>query len=217
MAENKITGENHMSVQHSRRWLWIEWTLATWVGYTLGVLAILPWMVQLAYAAQPGLLTGLAGGAILGGLVGGAQWFSLRRHVKGVVGWWLLASIAGGMLGLALGMALADMLTFPAATGMTREAAARIIPLATTLRTALTGAVVGLVFGGAQWLVLRRYLQTSGWWVIASGLGWMIGMGLGALLAEMAGVIVALLITSLISGVITGLVLQRLVQRPQQA
>src|SRR4051812_13891329 len=81
--------ENFIQRQGTTKLLWLEWTVATLIGYMLGILAIFPWMVGLAYAAQPTLLIGLAGGAVLGGAIGGAQWLVLRHHTRKVDGWWL--------------------------------------------------------------------------------------------------------------------------------
>lgn len=70
--------------------LWLEWTLATMLGYVVGTLAVLPFAAQLAYAAQPGWLVGAVGGAVLGIAIGSAQWLVLRRHglAAGAGGCW---------------------------------------------------------------------------------------------------------------------------------
>jgi hypothetical protein len=210
-----MSKENSLRLQATAKFFWVEWTLATVVGYTLAILGILPWVVRLAYTAQPELVSGLAGGAVLGGALGSAQWLVLRRHAREVTGWWLLASIAGGLLGLALGMALADTIALPSLTATTREAAMRASAWRVALQTGVTGAVLGVVLGGAQWLVLRRSLRPAGWWILVNGLGWMAGMALGAVLAAPASVIGALLITSITSGAISGLPLQGWVQQAQ--
>src|SRR4051812_46404549 len=94
----------------ARGMVWLEWALATLIGYVVGTLAVLPLAVQLAYAAQPPWLSGAVGGAVLGAAVGGAQWLVLRRNGQGADGWWVLASVVGGVLGLTLGAALSDAL-----------------------------------------------------------------------------------------------------------
>lgn len=84
--------------------------------------------------------------------------------------------------------------------------------LATTV-----GWIVGLVLGGemglgvfvgiTQWLVLRRFFSAAGWWVLATGTGWMAGWFIVA-----SGLIVppqappqAGLVTSALSGGLLGL------------
>jgi hypothetical protein len=199
-----------MQAQRNTKWFWLEWVLAIVVGYAVGTLVILPWMVTFAYAAQPALLTGLVGGAVLGVVLGGAQWLVLWRHARWVNGWWVPASIAGGMLGLGLGMELADMLTLPSLGVVTRGAALPVIAWQAALRAGVTGALVGLGLGGAQWLVLRRSIHRAGWWIIANGLGWLASLALGAALADLIGVLGALLLTSVTSGTITAWAMQRL-------
>ncbi len=202
-----------MKTQHHAGRLWLEWTLATLVGYAAGILIVLPWTINLAYAGQPEVLIGVASGVVWGAAVGIAQWLVLRRHAWQVAGWWVVATVAGAMLGLGLGMALAQAVNLSSLMVADRGASAFVRLLPVVLQTSLTGAVVGVVLGAAQWLVLRRSIQPAGWWIIASGLGWMIGMGLGAALASVITTIGALLVTGIASGALTGLALQQLVRQ----
>jgi hypothetical protein len=70
---------------------------------------------------------------------------------------------------------------------------------------ALGGALAGAVIGGAQWLVLRGYLNVGPGWVPATALGVAIGDGVGALLTGAGTGIGALLVTGLATGVAVGL------------
>ena len=70
---------------------------------------------------------------------------------------------------------------------------------------ALGGALAGAVIGGAQWLVLRRYMRVGPEWVLATALGVAIGDAIGALLTGAGTGIGALLITGLATGVAVGL------------
>jgi hypothetical protein len=188
--------------------LWLEWTLATLIGYVVGTLAVLPWAVQLAYSAQPAWLANAVGGAVLGTAVGGAQWLILRRNRRNVDGWWVLASLAGGLIGLAFGTALSDAVAMTTARATDRETAALMVPVRAALAAGVTGAVFGLLLGGFQWLALRRPRGLIAWWIVANGLGWMAAMGLGAAVADRVTIIGALLVTGTVAGVITGIVLQ---------
>lgn len=190
-----------MQQNNNRGLLWLEWMVATLIGYTIGILAILPWMVNLAYAAQPGWSTGLMGGTILGGAVGVAQWLVLRRHAE-QVGWWIVATIAGFMVGLGIGMPLAD-------TGFMPTGAA----LRVAYNTGMTGAIVGVVLGLFQWVVLRRFIPSAALWIVASALGWMVGMGLGAAISTWSTTIGSLLVSGLSCGVVTGIVMQYLMRQ----
>ena len=42
----------------------------------------------------------------------------------------------------------------------------------------LTGMILGLTTGIAQWLILRRELHWAGWWIIFSMIGWITGLTL---------------------------------------
>jgi hypothetical protein len=187
--------------------LWLEWTLATLVGYVVGTLAVLPLAVQLAYTAQPAWLAGAVGGAVLGATVGGAQWLVLRRHRQAVAAWWVLASLAGGLLGLALGTALSDALAMTTLVPTDRETAAQMVPVRAALTVGATGAVFGLLLGGGQWLALRRPRSSMVWWAVANGLGWMVAMGLGAAVADWLTALGAMGVTGIVAGVATGVAL----------
>ena len=49
-------------------------------------------------------------------------------------------------------------------------------PVDTVTSAALAGAATGAVIGAAQWLVLRRRLPISPWWIAATGVGMAAGM-----------------------------------------
>jgi hypothetical protein len=178
---------------------WLAWTLATLGGYVVGILALLPAAVSLAYAAQLPLLIGLLSGAVLGATIGIGQWFVLRQRTP-VTASWVGASIVGGMIGMALGMAVEP--TVPEVSPVrdaTREAAAMVIPWRVAWQTALAGALFGVGIGLAQWRILRLYVRSAGWWIVVNGAAWMIGLGVGALLAGLITTIGALLVTGIIA------------------
>jgi hypothetical protein len=82
---------------------------------------------------------------ISGAVTGTGQWLVLRRHLP-KAGWWILATSASFSL-----------------FGAASEADA--------VRFVAVFVVVGLTVGIAQWLVLRQHLHRTGWWVLASTLG----------------------------------------------
>ena len=79
----------------------------------------------------------------------------LRRYIP-VSRWWIV-TVSGGM---ALNHFVSD--GFPDATD----------PLFALLATSF-------VVGVSQWLVLRRQLLSSGWWIPATVVGWSLGVFLG--------------------------------------
>jgi hypothetical protein len=186
---------------------WIGWILATLAGYALGILVMLPWAINAAYATQSVWLTGLISGAVVGGTVGIAQWLVLRRDT-GIDLWWVVASIVGGMFGMALGMSVSEIVTLPSVVPATREAARQTLAWNPVMQAAISGALLGLTLGAAQWLVLQRWLRFAGWWVVVNSVAWMLALGVGAALADRVTPIGALLISGIIAAVITGMTMQ---------
>jgi hypothetical protein len=115
---------------------------------------------------------------------------STQTIVPGRGGWSFWAGWGAAFLGFPLG-GLAGLGAAGATTG---------VPQA-LLGGAATGAVVGL----AQWLVLRRRLPLSPWWIAATAGGMSVGLALavGALGIDTAGP--ALLGRGLITGATIGL------------
>ena len=96
----------------------------------------------------------LAGGLIVGAIIGGAEWFALRQWVSWV---WIPATIAGMAVSLVAGAALVDY-------GIDRG------------DLALMGAVNGLGVGVMQALVLaRRRIPGAFWWAVANPPAWALG------------------------------------------
>lgn len=187
---------------------WIGWTLATLAGYVVGLLAILPFAISLAYAAQLPFLIGLASGAVLGVTIGLAQWLLLRRRTPVPITW-IGASIVGGMLGMALGMSIEPAVPVTdTLRDNTRAAAELVIPWRVAWQTSFAGAFFGIGLGLAQWWVLRQYVRAAGWWIVANGVAWMAGLGVGALLADLITTLGALLVTGLIAAAITAYVME---------
>jgi hypothetical protein len=92
---------------------------------------------------------------VLGLLTGCVQYLLLRRYLPRM-GWWVLATFLGWILGVILlaGWLSLDIVSFPFG------------------RLDLTFLVIGLAVGIGQWLLLRRRIPRAGWWVVASLLGW---------------------------------------------
>ena len=74
--------------------------------------------------------------------------------------------------------------------------------------TVFGGTLAGLVVGIMQWLVLRQQVSRSGWWVLASTVGW-IGGGFGGLIVGLSvirdvGWNGAFTVASILVGAVTG-------------
>ncbi len=87
---------------------------------------------------------------MVGLLTGVLQYAVLRRYLPHI-GWWVLATTGGWLLGMLLFLI----------TGGNRS-----------LNLGLMFLVMGLAIGIAQWLLLRRRLSQLGWWIAANVVGW---------------------------------------------
>lgn len=68
----------------------------------------------------------------------------------------------------------------------------------------IAGLVIGITTGTAQWMVLRRELFWSGWWVVMSIVAWTTGMAL----------LPGIFLTGVMAGAITGIALVLLLRFP---
>ena len=177
--------------------LWLCWVLANTAGICLGSASLYALIAAAKIVVQGVNEDRLFGSAMLPVLVmflAISQWIVLRRRVK--LGWWLVATAAGSAVGL--GLSIAGTKAATALLGQPMDV--RLIgPIVLTL------AGFGLALG--QWAVLRHLLRASGWWVLASVLGYyslsqLVGesidrttdvIAVGALPAAFTGVALALL------------------------
>jgi hypothetical protein len=84
------------------------------------------------------------------------------------------------------------------------------------LKGALAGAIAGAVIGIAQWLVLRQFLSSGVFWILASGIGLAAGLGLGLAVLGARTDTVTLLLRAALTGAVIGL-LQWLLLRQEFA
>jgi hypothetical protein len=97
------------------------------------------------------------------GLLTGMAQFGLLRRYLPRMGWWVLATAGGWLLGLVL-ILLSIFQLLPHIWGA--EAIYRWWAFV------LAFSLLGLSIGFGQWLVLRRRLPGAGWWIGANILGW---------------------------------------------
>jgi hypothetical protein len=105
-----------------------------------------------------GIAINLISSAALGAAIGLAQWLVLRRYLSRL-GWWVLATMIGYALPLALGPS---------------------IPLREP--PWLAGSIMFLMFGATlgilQWLVLRGRVYQAGWWIALCIGSWLLAFAL---------------------------------------
>ncbi len=185
---------------------WLLWVMATGVGLAGGF--GLGWTVGYVLG---GPLAVAVGKGVVWPTVGIMQWLVLRRRVSGAAGWigaYVAAGVVVGAFGFAVGWSLGDV---PAVVG-----------------GVFLGVMVGTVAGILQWRVLRRQFSGTGWWLLASTLGWVIGLaigfglvhavdlagpdgGVGPLAQSVAGAA-----AGLGAGATTGIILVRLLRQPHE-
>lgn len=129
------------------------------------------------------LLLPTIGPFIAGILIGAMQWFVLRDRIKKAWQWSLLTGI-----GWAIGIGIV-VFVLPDGFGF------------------LYGILVGATTGIAQWIILRREVLLSGWWIVISVIAWFTGLSM------MPG----LLTTGTLPGLITGIAIELLLRNPKPA
>ena len=122
---------------------WLQWVGATSVGWAVGGVVL-----SACIGSFGDDIGNVAGNAALGLLAGIGQWLVLRQWLD-KAGWWVLASAGGWLLVVSVGEAM---------QGLVGENAGGLI---------LTIGL-GFVPGILQWLLLRRLVARTGWWVLAS-------------------------------------------------
>lgn len=88
--------------------------------------------------------------------VGSAQWWVLRKRLS-QARWWILATV------------LASVILFPIAAVLSNGVSD--VVSYTVIQVVVLSSWMGLVIGSAQWLVLRKQLSQSHWWILANILG----------------------------------------------
>jgi hypothetical protein len=147
-------------------WLfWLKWVAASTAAILLGV-GLLFAAIFLARAIDPGVnedkFMGVIMIPVLAALLGVFQWLVLRRRIP-KSGWWIPATLAGLLGGIALvGGLMKAMVHF---TG--REWNWDTIP-----GQLLVGGVIGFLLALVQLPILWRRIPGFALWPLASTLGW---------------------------------------------
>jgi hypothetical protein len=133
----------------------------------------------------------IVGGFLIGGVsliasgvvIGALQYFVLQHRLRQPRNW-LIATV--------LGWAVASLVLILLNPGQSQF---------------LTGVIIGVISGFAQWLVLRQEIFISGWWIIVNIVAWTSG------LAFLPG----FFSTGAVAGVVTGFALELLLRFPKVA
>ncbi len=103
--------------------------------------------------------------------------------------WWILASIGGSIGGWAIVAAILSIgnklgvwqIQMSFTNNIASETyASHSMGSMATLGVYVGGAaaIIGVVIGAGQWLVLRRHIHKAGWWVVVTMIGWAVSWAL---------------------------------------
>lgn len=166
-------------IAHVRWGLWLQWILATIMGFVVGLTVGGP-IALIAGWLTGGILAFPMLGVMIATPVGLVQWLVLRQQIPRV-GWWVLASITGAAVGGFVVDAIVWVWPFVDAI-LRRHAAIVIVEnwvvgywVSNVVQMAAFGASVGII----QWLVLRRHVYKAEWWILASTIAWSLAWNLG--------------------------------------
>lgn len=204
------------------RWdTWRAWVLTNLLAEALGLGATLLVGVLLLGGLESyiGIIPVALLGVILGGLcegsiVGSLQWLVLRRPIP-PIHWreWAIATAVGAGIAWALGMLPSVLMSFvPAQSSANSSQVFNVTGPTTYLLAIAMGIALGAILGTAQWAVLRRYVPSAGWWILANAIAWAVGMalvfaGMGFIPdngAVTAGIIAVLILFVALAGMLVG-------------
>ncbi len=108
---------------------------------------------------------------------------SLERHDWNFWMWWLFYTAVSSLIALVAIVFILRLLNLPFL-----ELEESITPtFFDQLLAALIFGISGSIIGLGQWLGLRMLLSGAGWWIAASGAGWLAGYGTNLLVSELLG------------------------------
>lgn len=209
MSETVSGHEEVQVLEPQRGWkLWLWWVLATALGEFVGfavpaaVGAVAAWALEgkagtFANITMLGIMVsaGLAEGAVLGF----AQGTVLRRYIPNMARReWVVATALAAGLAWTIGMIPSTLRDLTA-----------INPAILVFGGILLGAIFVASIGFAQWLILRRYIQKAGWWVLANALAWPLGVAVpfgGIAMVPDGAPAVAYIVVGVVSGLMMGVV-----------
>ncbi|MEQ8705941.1 MAG: hypothetical protein RIC19_18575 [Phaeodactylibacter sp.] len=193
--------------------IWKRWMLACGSGEFLGIVAAaaiaIGYQLLLGEPSTPSdrmlhLFFMLLAGVIEGGILAYFQ-YRLIGKLFPEIAWkqWLSYTIAAAVSGWMLGIQPVLLITGNGAT----EAMAAPSPAVYYSMAALTGLLLGTLFGYFQWLPLKGLRKEAMLWIPANALGWAVGMVfifLGASLPDEAMAWPLILLPGAMGGILGG-------------
>jgi hypothetical protein len=108
---------------------------------------------------------------------------SLQRHDWNFWMWWLFYTTISSVIALVAIVFILRLLNLPF-LDLEESASPTLVD---QVLAALIFGVSGSIIGLGQWLGIRMLISRAGWWILASGAGWLAGYSTNLLVAELAG------------------------------
>ncbi|HEY8131253.1 MAG TPA: hypothetical protein VII12_05130 [Thermoanaerobaculia bacterium] len=192
-----------------------QWNLLTTIGLAGGIVAALLVGKPLDQLVGAMIVTAILT-CLVGAFLGGMQAVYLRQLLARPI-WWVVATVAGMGIGLAVGAVLVEQVG--TLISGHRPQIVQLTPALRALSFAVLGLVSGTILGFSQWLVLRRQRPTIQRWIPTSAVALALAFPASSLIvdafaggiASPVGLITFVLASGLAFGAITSGPLRRAV------
>ena len=152
----------------------LAWLILGATGLGMGGLALaIVGPNPVAFSGPQAVLFGLWAslGAVIGALVGAAQWVALRRYVQ-VSRWWILSDVAAWAIAIPLAGAVESSIQTDVGLVVYRIDGS-------VSHWLLVGAVVGAVASCIQTILLSLHGRRAVQWISFNTIGWALALGTG--------------------------------------
>ncbi|MCP4412783.1 MAG: hypothetical protein GY808_09490 [Gammaproteobacteria bacterium] len=146
---------------------WIWWVLVNTISVFIGMLFGFTGLGETFLAL-------VVFGITCGGIIGITQWLVLRLYIK-QVSWWILAT----SLGWTIGWIVIDVIINNYSRIIVDDWSTFIAFIVTF------GVTLGFIIGLMQWMVLKRLVAKSIWWIIGSILSNVVSSSIGFYVAHL--------------------------------
>ena len=200
----------------SNKKYWLNWTIACGIGEFLGIgVAAGIAFLHFKFLGEPQTIgqrilviaVMMLAGIIEGLVTGSFQWSVLKkRFVNMKAKNWLFFTALGAATAWLLGMI--PSIFFAPEPSTSSSAIVEFSNVQIALLAALSGVVLGALFGVFQWVELKKHTPDAGRWILANSLGWTVGLViiyLGASTPSVDTSLAVIILIATIAGLLAGL------------
>ncbi|MGI9545447.1 MAG: hypothetical protein ACR2MX_19455 [Cyclobacteriaceae bacterium] len=177
----------------SQNYLWRRWTLNCGLAEFFGIgLAAMIALLHREIMGEPQLtseyiinmLFMLVAGLIEGTIVGYFQWRVLKLKFGAIPkSRWIFLTAFGAVIAWFLGMLPSMFLSQSSSKSMPTDVTPPLVVI--VLLGGMMGAALGALWGGIQWVELRKHVKWAKQWIWANTLGWFVGLAIIMLAATL--------------------------------